>query len=192
MADRKLSQTEIEDLHEQFLQDFIVYFNGPKSQPTDLPIEQDYATFNKMTGSNFTKETATESKLRKAHQKASLKLHPDKGGNTEDFQKMNAAYKKIVTSLENPEALPSEDINFDQLLTRIITNINKIKDKQIATEKPLRDLAIKNLPKSLSELKSSVISLGIPIENSDGTTTYVKNNSSVTVNNQGNIISMSN
>ena len=39
--------------------------------------------------------TATKAEITKAFKKLSLRYHPDKGGTTEDFQKLNSAYTAL-------------------------------------------------------------------------------------------------
>lgn len=40
-------------------------------------------------------KTASKEEIKKAYRKASLKHHPDRGGNTEEFQKVNRAYEVL-------------------------------------------------------------------------------------------------
>ncbi len=44
------------------------------------------------------KETATDGEIRTAFRKLSLKHHPDKGGDAEEFKKLSAAYDRIALS----------------------------------------------------------------------------------------------
>ena len=41
------------------------------------------------------KENATQEEIKKAFRKASLKNHPDRGGNKAEFQKINEAYQTL-------------------------------------------------------------------------------------------------
>ena len=41
------------------------------------------------------RENASQDEIKKAYRKASLKNHPDRGGNKEEFQKINDAYQTL-------------------------------------------------------------------------------------------------
>lgn len=47
-------------------------------------------------------ENASLSEIKQAYRKAALKVHPDKGGNKEDFQQLNQEYELLLKVNEKP------------------------------------------------------------------------------------------
>ncbi len=54
---------------------------------------------------------ATQEQIKKAYYEAARKLHPDKGGKTEDFQQLTKEYEELTVNVKHEQASTSSKDN---------------------------------------------------------------------------------
>lgn len=195
MGNRKLSASNMDNLNKEFINDVITMHEQRKELKPNFTemgkqASENYKIFNDL-GKFDINSNSSQKEIEQAYRKGALKVHPDKGGTTEDFQNFSSAYEKIIKSKESTH---SNELTLPNLIEKLITAVKKLKQEQINEEKPLKDLALKNLPVNLNgENKiSQIITSSVAEKNTNGTTTYRDQNQSITVNSDGKIVSMSN
>jgi len=68
---------------------------GGRSEPEDSPGEVDNKEFYEILG---VEQNASQDDIKKAYRKKVIKAHPDKGGDVEEFKKLQAAYEVLSSS----------------------------------------------------------------------------------------------
>lgn len=94
-----------------------------------MKIDNKYAKYTKILGLSI--DNIDVNIVKKAYKQKALKLHPDKGGNEDNFKELNNAYSKILELLnliKNGENKASNiiDINTNVTLYDIFINKKKI------------------------------------------------------------------
>lgn len=186
MGNRKLSASNMNNLNKEFIHNFIEMHTQPS---------ENYMIFNRLGNADINSHSS-QKEIERAYKKGALNVHPDKGGTIQDFQAFKSAYDKIIESKESTHSDKPADQNqepaFTALIEKLIKAVKKLKEEQINEEKPLKDLALKNLSADLKKNLSDTIIQSIAEKNTNGTTTYRDQNQSITVNSNGKIVSISN
>lgn len=97
-----------------------------------MKIDNKYAKYTKILG--LSNDNIDVNIVKKAYKQKALKLHPDKGGNEDDFKKLNNAYSKILELLDlikNGENKASNIIYINTNVTLYDIFINKKKSINI-------------------------------------------------------------
>jgi len=72
-------------------------------------------------------DSFTPEQIKQNYHRLSLKFHPDKGGNQEDFVKLTEAYT-FITQEQTPETIKTNTINLNDIFRTFISpNLNKFK-----------------------------------------------------------------
>ena len=200
MGNRKLSKQEINQVNTEFIKQFKqlthkdlqidnIFNQWDNYEFSPQENDKAYEQFNKIDTIKIDTKSSIQ-EIEKAYKKGVLIAHPDKGGTPKDFQDFTNAYNAIKAS-KTPQSL-----NFITLIAQTIDKLSQLKQEHIKLELPSKQNALKHKANT-NAIKSNeniahVIKQGIIQKNTNGTTTYLYDNQSITVNSDGKIVSMSN
>lgn len=115
--------------------------------PVDAMLIMGYAS--KVDPEDKPIELPSESILKKDYRKLALQLHPDKGGNTEQFQLLNESYKSLLDAITGADKL--KKLNPKQALELEAARSAQLTAKALSQGTEQLELSISNLEESAKQ-----------------------------------------